>query len=115
MEVFLKKHGDTIDVVYAHNDDMAIGAIQAIEEAGRQPGEDIIIVSIDGIRAAFDAMVAGKLNCSVECNPLQGPLAMEAVEKILAGKADTLQKKTLIEDAVFDRSNAADHIDQRRY
>ncbi|OUX37722.1 MAG: LacI family transcriptional regulator [Kiritimatiellaceae bacterium TMED266] len=115
MEVFLKKHGDSIDVVYAHNDDMAIGAIQAIEEAGRRPGEDIMIVSIDGIRAAFDAMVAGKLNCSVECNPLQGPLAMDAVEKILAGEADSLQKKTLIEDAVFDRSNAAAHIEQRRY
>lgn len=115
MEALLKTHGKDIDAVYAHNDDMAIGAIQAIEEAGMKPAEDIIIVSVDAVRAAFEAMVAGKLNCTVECNPLQGPLAMEAVEKILAGKADELEKKTLIEDTVFEMSDAAGLIDSRKY
>lgn len=115
MEALLKTHGKDIDAVYAHNDDMAIGAIQAIEEAGMKPAEDIIIVSVDAVRAAFEAMVAGKLNCTVECNPLQGPLAMEAVEKILAGKADELEKKTLIEDSVFEMSDAAGLIDSRKY
>ncbi|MNT95817.1 ABC transporter periplasmic-binding protein YtfQ precursor [compost metagenome] len=47
-------------MLYAHNDDMAIGAIQAIEEAGLKPGKDIIIVSIDGVKGAFQAMIAGK-------------------------------------------------------
>lgn len=106
---------DEIEVVYSHSDDMAIGAIQAIEDAGLKPGEDIIIVSVDGMRAAFEAMVDGKLNCTVECNPLQGPLAMDAVEKILAGEGDTLDKKTLIEDEVFEMSDAADVIDSRKY
>lgn len=115
MEALLKKHGREIEVVYAHNDDMAIGAIQAIEEAGLKPAEDILIVSIDAVRAAFEAMVEGKLNCTVECNPLQGPLAMDAVEKILAGQAGDLEKKTLIEDAVFVMEDAAGLIDSRKY
>ena len=57
-------------MLYAHNDDMAIGAIQAIEEFGLKPGKDIVIVSIDSVKGAFEAMIAGKLNCSVECSPL---------------------------------------------
>ena len=113
MEALLKKHGDEIEVVYAHNDDMAIGAIQAIEEAGKKPGDDIILVSIDAVKAAFEAMVAGKLNCSVECNPLQGPAAFDAIEKILAG--ETIPKKAMVKDEVFDRSNAKDFIDSRKY
>ena len=113
MEALLKKHGDEIEVVYAHNDDMAIGAIQAIEEAGKKPGDDIILVSIDAVKAAFEAMVAGKLNCSVECNPLQGPAAFDAIEKILAG--ETIPKKSMVKDEVFDRSNAKDFIDSRKY
>lgn len=67
------------------------------------------------MRAAFDAMVEGKLNCTVECNPLQGPLAMEAVAKILAGEGDTLEKETLIEDGVFEMADAKDVIDSRKY
>ncbi|MEM9080526.1 MAG: ABC transporter substrate-binding protein [Verrucomicrobiota bacterium] len=113
MEALLKKHGDEIEVVYAHNDDMAIGAIQAIEEAGKKPGQDIILVSIDGVKAAFEAMVAGKLNCTVECNPLQGPAAFDAIEKILAG--ETIPKVTMVKDEVFDQSVAADVIDSRKY
>src|SRR4029077_4248724 len=73
MEAFLKAEGKKINVLFAHNDDMAIGAIQAIEEAGMKPGKDILIVSIDGVKGAFQAMIAGKLNVSVECSPLLGP------------------------------------------
>ncbi|HEY1406701.1 MAG TPA: ABC transporter substrate-binding protein, partial [Spirochaetota bacterium] len=62
MEAFLKADGKKIKVLFAHNDDMAIGAIQAIEEYGMKPGKDIIIVSIDGVKGAFEAMMAGKLN-----------------------------------------------------
>lgn len=115
MEALLKKHGGEIQAVYAHNDDMAIGAIQAIEDAGLKPAEDIVIVSVDAIRAAFEAMIEGKLNCTVECNPLQGPLAMAAVEMILAGQSDQLEKKTLIEDSVFTMSDAKELIDSRKY
>jgi len=113
MEAFLKAEGDRIDAVYAHNDDMALGAIQAIEEAGRKPGEDIIVVSIDGVRAAFEAMIEGKLNCTVECNPLLGPMAFDAVEAVLAG--ETLPKHMVVKDRVFDQSTAATELPNRKY
>ena len=116
MEAFLKSAqggGAKIDAVYAHNDDMALGGIQAIEEAGLKPGTDILVVSIDGIRPAFDAMVAGKLNCTVECNPLLGPAAFDAVEAALAGKP--LPKKTIVKDQIFDQAVAKDLITTRQY
>ncbi|MBI1368474.1 MAG: substrate-binding domain-containing protein [Planctomycetes bacterium] len=113
MEAFLKSAGDEINAVYAHNDDMALGAIQAIEEAGKKPGVDIIVVSVDGVKAAFEAMVAGKLNCTVECNPLLGPAAFDAVEQAAAGKP--LPKHTVVEDKVFDQSTAKDVIGSRQY
>src|SRR2546425_12140064 len=116
MEAFLKASQGSntkIDAVYAHNDDMALGAIQAIEEAGLKPGSDIVLVSIDGVKGAFEAMVAGKLNCSVECNPLLGPAAFDAVEAALAGKP--LPKKAIVHDQLFDQSMAKDFIGTRQY
>jgi len=113
MEAFLKAEREKIDAVYAHNDDMALGAIQAIEEAGLKPGTDAVIVSIDGVRAAFEAMVEGKLNCTVECNPLLGPAAFDAVERAIAG--ETLPKWIKVEDRVFDQSVAAEVIGTRKY
>lgn len=113
MEAFLKAEREKIDAVYAHNDDMALGAIQAIEEAGLKPGTDVILVSIDGVRAAFEAMVEGKLNCTVECNPLLGPAAFDAVERAIAG--ETLPKWIKVEDRVFDQSVAAEVIGTRKY
>ena len=86
MEAFLKSpDGKNITALFAHNDDMALGAIQAMEEAGIKPGKDILIVSIDGVRGAFEAMAAGTLNCTVECNPLICPQLFDAVEAIKAG------------------------------
>jgi simple sugar transport system substrate-binding protein len=86
MEAFLKAEGNKINVLYAHNDDMGIGAIQAIEEAGLRPGKDIIIIGVDGVKGAFEAMIAGKMNVSIECSPLLGPQLMEVVKKLAAGE-----------------------------
>ena len=73
-EAFLKTPASKgFNALYAHNDNMALGAIQAIKAAGLKPGADIKIVSIDAIRGAFQAMIAGELNCTIECNPLLGP------------------------------------------
>jgi galactofuranose transport system substrate-binding protein len=113
MEAFLKAEGKNIQAVYAHNDDMALGAIQAIEEAGMKPGADVIVLSIDGVKGAFEAMVAGKLNCTVECNPLLGPAAFDAIEAVKSGKE--VPKKTIVEDKVFDQSVAKDVIASRKY
>lgn len=113
MEAFIKSEGDKIQAVYAHNDDMALGAIQALEAAGMKPGKDVIVISIDGVHAAFEAMIAGKLNATVECNPLLGPLAFDAVEK--AVKKQPVPKRTVVEDRLFEMQNAARDIKTREY
>ncbi len=113
MEAFLKKHGRSITIVYAHNDDMALGAVQAIEESGLKPGTDIIIVSIDAIREAIQAVVDGKINCTVECNPLFGPKVYDTVTRLLEGKP--IARKSFNKDELFDASNAAAAIATRQY
>jgi galactofuranose transport system substrate-binding protein len=112
-EALLKGAGATATAIYAHNDDMALGAIQALEEAGKKPGGDVLVVSVDGVKGAFEAMVAGKLNCTVECNPLLGPLAFDAVEKALKG--ESLPKSTVVPDKVYDQSQAKEAIASRQY
>jgi galactofuranose transport system substrate-binding protein len=113
MEAFLKAEGKKINVLYAHNDDMAIGAIQAIEEAGMKPAKDIIIISIDAVKGAFEAMIAGKLNVSVECSPLLGPQLMTAVKDLMAGK--TIPKRIVTEEGVFPMEVAAKEFPKRKY
>lgn len=113
MEAFLKADGDNIDVLYAHNDDMALGAIQAIKDYGLDPGEDIKIVSIDAVRGAFEAMIAGDLNCTVECSPLLGPQLFDAVEALAAGEA--IPKRIVTEEGVFPAEVAEEVIAQRKY
>ena len=88
MESFLKAH-DKIDVLLAENDDMALGAIDAIKAAGKVPGKDIIIVGCDSVKAAFDAIVAGDMNATIECNPLYGDAVAELIKKLEAGEPGT--------------------------
>lgn len=114
METFLKSpEAKQITALYAHNDDMALGAIQAMEEAGVKPGKDILIVSIDGVHGAFEAMAAGKLNCTVECNPLIGPQLFDTVEAIVARKP--VPKRIVVQEGVFDMSQAAAELPKRKY
>ena len=114
MESFLKSpEGKTITAVYAHNDDMALGAIQAMEESGVKPGKDVLVVSIDGVRGAFEAMIEGKLNCTVECNPLLGPGIFDAIEAIRAGK--TVPKKISLPERLYEKATAAQDIRTRKY
>src|SRR5207344_3554505 len=113
MEAFLKAEGKNINVLYAHNDDMAIGAIQAIEEAGLKPGSDITIISIDGVKGAFEAMIAGKLNVTVECSPLLGPQLMMAVKDVAAGRP--IQKRIVAQESVFPKETAAQVLPTRKY
>lgn len=114
MEGFLQKYGvDGIDLVYAHNDDMALGAIEAIEAAGAEPGVDIQIVSIDAVKDGMQALVDGKINFIVECNPLLGDLAASLVKDVLAGTA--VEKQVYVEDQSFTQEQAAKVIDSRPY
>jgi len=113
MEAFLKSEGKNINVLFAHNDDMAIGAIQAIEEAGLKPGKDIIIVSIDGVKGAFEAMKAGKMNVTVECNPLLGPTLIQTAQDVVAGKP--VPKRIVVAEGVFPAEVAAKELPNRKY
>ena len=114
MEGFLQKYGkDGIDLVYAHNDDMALGAIDAIEAAGLKPGEDIKIVSIDAVHDGMQALADGKINYIVECNPLLGELAAGLVKDVIAGK--TIERATFVEDGEFDQEAAIAALPDRKY
>jgi galactofuranose transport system substrate-binding protein len=113
MEAFLKAEGKKINVLYAHNDDMAIGAIQAIEEAGLKPAKDITIISVDAVKGAFEAMIAGKLNVSVECSPLLGPQLMDTVKDVVAGKQ--VPKRIVTKEGIFPAEVAAKEFPNRKY
>jgi len=112
MQAFLKSQ-PKIDVLYAHNDDMALGAIQAIEEAGKKPGTDIRIISVDGVKDAFTAMSQGKINVDVECNPLLGDQLMDLVKKVKAGEQVPHRIKT--QEGVFTQDQAAAALPSRQY
>ena len=113
MEAFLKAETRKIHVLYSHNDDMAIGAIQAIEEAGIKPGRELLVVSIDAVKGAFEAMIAGKLNATIECNPLLGPQLMTSATEVVAGR--TIPKRIVVDEQVFTMETAKQQIQQRKY
>jgi ribose transport system substrate-binding protein len=108
MENIIQAKGQEITAVYAHNDEMALGAIQALKAAGRKPGQDVTIVSVDGEKAALEAIAAGDLGASVESNPRFGPLAFETLEKHLKG--EKVPTKIILEDRFFDKSNAQQFV-----
>ena len=94
--------------VYAHNDEMGLGAIQALRSAGRHPGRDVTVVSIDGERLALEAILRGELGASVESNPRFGPLAFATLDRLRAGQA--VPPKILLPDHLFDASNAGQFV-----
>jgi galactofuranose transport system substrate-binding protein len=114
MEAFLKApNAKDINVLFAHNDDMALGGIQAMEEAGIKPGQDIKIVSIDGVRGAFEAMKDGKLNVTVECNALLGPQLFDLIEKV--ANKEAIPKRVVSQEGVYEQSQAAAELPKRQY
>lgn len=113
MREFLKKHGQNITAVFAHNDDMALGAIQAIEEYGLKPGVDIKMVSVDAAHGAFEAMIAGKLNATIECNPLLGPEFFEYALKVVNG--ESVPKWVPSKEGIFFPDSAKEILPTRKY
>jgi galactofuranose transport system substrate-binding protein len=109
----LRLYGRGIDALFAHNDDMAIGAIKAIENYGLRPGVDIKIVSIDAIRDAFQAMIDGKLNATVECNPLLGPRFFELALQIANG--EKVPKWIPSTESVYTPEDAKQILPSRKY
>lgn len=108
-ETLLQANPDAT-AIYAHNDEMAVGAIAAIEAAGKVPGKDIIIVSIDGTRDALQAIIDGKIGATVECSPFFGPKAYDTL--VAYANGEQIPPKIINPDRFFDKSNAAEFIDE---
>jgi galactofuranose transport system substrate-binding protein len=106
-QTLLQAHPDAT-VVYAHNDEMALGAIAAIEAAGKVPGKDILVVSIDGEKDGIQAIIDGKLGCTCECNPRFGPASFDIMYKYAAG--EKIPPLIINPDHFFDASNAKEAI-----
>jgi simple sugar transport system substrate-binding protein len=113
MASYLQSSRPAFSVLFAHNDDMALGAIEALKAAGLRPGTDITVVSVDAIREAFVAMVKGELNCTVECTPLLGPQLMKVVGDFMKGK--TLPWEYISSEEVFPAEVATQQLPLRTY
>ena len=110
MENLIQAHGKNITVVYTHNDEMALGAIQALKAANMNPGKDVLVVSVDGQKSALEAIIAGDMNVTVECNPRFGPIAFDTYEKHLRG--EPIPPKIINQDRFFDSNNAAQFVNE---
>jgi ribose transport system substrate-binding protein len=108
MQNLIQAKGREMTALYAHNDEMALGAIEALKAAGITPGTNVTVISVDGERAALEAIVRGDMGATVESNPRFGPLAFDTIEKVRRG--ETVPPKILITDRFFDRSNAAQFV-----
>lgn len=109
MDNIIQAQGANITAVYTHSDEMALGAIQALKSAKRKPGQDVIVVSVDGQKSALQSIIDGELGATVESNPRFGPLAFDTLEKFKRG--EQIPAKIILEDKFYDKSNAAQLID----
>jgi galactofuranose transport system substrate-binding protein len=112
MEALLNSNPE-INAVYAHNDDMGLGAIEAIEAAGKVPGKDIQIITVDAVKDGMQALADGKINFIVECNPLLGDQLMELAEKVVAG--EDVEKRVVTEETTFTQEQAIEALPSRQY
>ncbi len=104
---------ENIDVVFSENDDMAFAVVDVLKENGKQPGKDVIIITFDAEKKAFEAMIAGEINCAAECNPLHGPRVDEIIKTLENG--GTVEKTQYVDEEIFDQANAAQILPTRAY
>lgn len=102
-----------IDAVFSHNDGMTLGVIDAMNERGINPGEDIVIVTIDAEQAAIDALRAGTVNCVIECNPNTGPVIMDLVQKLAIG--ESIPRLLHVYEQVFYETDDLSSLEPRGY
>lgn len=113
VESYLAQREWDIDVIYAHNDDMALGAVEVLQENGIEPGRDVKILSVDGTGAALEALQKGQVNCVVECNPLLGPQLMKAISDLMQGKE--LPLRIITDESVFTEDSPESAFQNRKY
>jgi galactofuranose transport system substrate-binding protein len=109
MEQLIQSNPD-INAVYAENDEMALGAIQALKDAGKDPGQDVKVVSIDGTEQAVQSITTGDINAVIETNPRFGPLAFDTIEDFLAG--EPIPQKIIVQDDIYTKKNAQEKLDE---
>ena len=113
-ETVLKSNDNDVQLVFAQNDEMGLGAAQAVQEAGLTPGEDVKIATIDGTEAALQALADGTLSFVAEYNPLFGEQALEAVNTVLEG--GEVESYIQVESTTFDSPEAAEEaLPDRKY
>ncbi|MDO5549639.1 MAG: substrate-binding domain-containing protein, partial [Lachnospiraceae bacterium] len=110
---YLRSHEWDIDAIYAHNDEMALGAIEVLKEYGIKPGIDVKIMSVDGTADALTALKKGEINCVVECNPLLGPELMKAITDLMQGKE--LPLRIITDEIVFTEETPEELFRNRKY
>ncbi|GAA2182521.1 ABC transporter substrate-binding protein [Brooklawnia cerclae] len=114
VETVLKANNNDIQLIFAQNDEMGLGAVQAVQEAGLTPGEDVKIATIDGTKGALEALADGELSFVAEYNPLFGDIALDVVEKTLAG--ESVDSYIRVDSTTFDSPEAADKaLPDRKY
>ena len=114
MRYLLEKYGaDGIDVVYSHNDEMTLGALDVLEAAGLDPGKDIVLISVDGQQEAVDALKEGRINCIVECTPDLGENVMRMVDALSRG--EEIPKQNHPEETVFTEFDDLSGLAPRGY
>jgi ABC-type sugar transport system substrate-binding protein len=109
----LLKSNPGVDLIFAHNDDMGLGAIEAIEAAGLVPGVDIKILTIDAVKDGMQALADGKINYIVECSPLLGKQLVDIVKQINDG--ETPEKRIITEEGEFNQEQAIEALPDRQY
>ena len=112
MEAFLQSN-PVIDLVYARDDDMGLGAVEAIEAAGLEPGVDIKVVTVDAVKDGMVALSQGKLNFIVECSPLHGPQLVEIAQTLFDG--GTVDRRIITEETTFTQEQAIEALPDRKY
>ena len=104
--------GISFNVIYSENDNMAYGVIDALKEAGMEPGKDVPIISFDASSTALHMVLDGEINYDVECNPLHGPRVQAIIEQLENG--ETPLKFTYVEETSFDASNLTEELIESR-
>lgn len=104
MQTLLQSNPD-VNAVYAHNDEMALGAIQALKAAGKKPGKDVIVVSIDGEKDALNAIINGELGTSVQSSPFFGPVSFDTIDKLANG--EQIPSWIVVKDNQYTKENAS--------
>ena len=105
--------GMSLDVLFAHNDDMAMGAIESMEEHGLRPGRDVAVISVDAQKSALEALKQGKINCIVECTPYIGGQLMDLVQRLAAGRP--IPSTIYSQETVFTEDDPVESLPLRPY